>query len=360
MAKSPRTIISVLISAALIFAATPAFAVTNVTSPSSTISGANTGLATPADVAYDSAGGIYVANSAWSGGTASVAYFASGAQGDVAPTRIVTGNLTTLSHPAGVAVDENYLYVSDFGVTSRLLVFSITATGNVAPLNTFPLSRSPFGLSLNSQTGDLAVGARAGIYIFPNVADLTGTIIDITSNSIGSSDFIYDLAWDSANGLYVANDNGGLDYFASSDLQSTGLKSPSSSNISVGVNSSAVAIQPNSGDVFFAKYSPGSITGISGGISSPTTVFSISSSQGFGPNGIEFRDCTTLAVANYNENTLDFFDLGLTCVQPNSSVNNVAPQLAQTGTSELLNFPLAFGAFLAGLVLLVLRRFNNV
>lgn len=82
----------------------PAGANGNV-APLRTISGSNTGLFGSLGIARAAGGNIHVANQQGGvGRLGSVTVYASGANGNVAPIRTISGSQTRLSHPAGVAV----------------------------------------------------------------------------------------------------------------------------------------------------------------------------------------------------------------------------------------------------------------
>ncbi|MDQ3188240.1 MAG: hypothetical protein M3Q28_04980 [Pseudomonadota bacterium] len=102
--------------------------------PTSRIEGPLTGLNNPAHIAVDTNSRIYVVNR----GTmqlnmqdASIAVFAAGAAGNVAPIQSIRGSLTSLVEPYGIAVDAaDQIFVT---TAHRVLVFAAGATGNVEP-----------------------------------------------------------------------------------------------------------------------------------------------------------------------------------------------------------------------------------
>ena len=96
-----------------------------------TISGALTGLVAPTGITLDANNVIYVTDP--DNGAPSVRIFAAGANGNVAPVRVISGALTQLSNPLDVKVDAaGNIYVTDFGA-NKLLIFAPGANGNVAP-----------------------------------------------------------------------------------------------------------------------------------------------------------------------------------------------------------------------------------
>ncbi len=78
------------------------------------ISGSNTRLAAPRDVAEDGSGNLYVTNQ---GGGDSVTVYAAGAMGNVAPIQKIRGPATGLNSPFGIAFDQynEEFYVANSG-----------------------------------------------------------------------------------------------------------------------------------------------------------------------------------------------------------------------------------------------------
>ena len=98
--------------------------------PIATISGSNTGLSAPADVAVDAAGEIIVSD------FSNVLIFPANANGNVAPIRIIQGANTGISGANGVAVDaQGNIYVANTGANS-VTVYANRANGNAAPIRT--------------------------------------------------------------------------------------------------------------------------------------------------------------------------------------------------------------------------------
>lgn len=117
-------------------------------------------------VAVDAAGYIYTAVERSSGGGASIAVFAPGQYGNVAPVRVISGSNTSLSEPlvAGVGGDGT-LYVLDYG-SAVVSVFAPGANGNVAPVRAFESPAMPYH-------GPMAVDAQGNVYAL-NESSLVG------------------------------------------------------------------------------------------------------------------------------------------------------------------------------------------
>ena len=116
---------------------------TGSVAPTRTLSGALTtlDLGTPQGIATDSAGNLYVANVV--SGVSSILVFEPTATGNTPPLRDITGSNTQLGCVGGIALDnEGYLYVVSVptcGSTASptVLKFSTTGDGNIAPIATF-------------------------------------------------------------------------------------------------------------------------------------------------------------------------------------------------------------------------------
>ena len=127
--------------------------------PTRVITGSNTGLTnTTTGIAVDAVGNIYVGDACCVTG-GSVLVYAAGANGNVAPIRTITGSNTELEYPEGVAVDaSSNVYISNVE-NSSVTVYAAGANGNVAPIQT--ISGANTGLS---QPYGVAVDAKANIY----------------------------------------------------------------------------------------------------------------------------------------------------------------------------------------------------
>jgi 6-phosphogluconolactonase (cycloisomerase 2 family) len=113
--------------------------------PIQTITGSNTGLVQPSNIALDANRNVYVTNSGYLSGPYSVTVYAAGANGNIAPIRTIEGSNTRLNEPNGVALGPSgNIYVTNYGADS-VTVYAAGVNGNVAPIRT--ISGSNTGLS---------------------------------------------------------------------------------------------------------------------------------------------------------------------------------------------------------------------
>jgi sugar lactone lactonase YvrE len=143
--------------------------------PVAHINGANTKLFSPSGLTVDSSGNIYVANPGSTTYAAnqkpvvealdSITVYSPGSTGNIAPVRTISGNLTRLSSPSGIAVDSSgNLYVDSLGVQGSqgagILIFAPGSNGNVAP--TLSIDGDCANLTT---TGPIALDANANIFV---------------------------------------------------------------------------------------------------------------------------------------------------------------------------------------------------
>ena len=99
-------------------------------SPVKMISGSNTGLNLPYQVAFDGSDNIYVVNG---NGYGSVVEYAAGASGNATPIATISGNLTGLDGPEALAVDSTgRIYVGN-SANNTITVYPPGSNGNVVP-----------------------------------------------------------------------------------------------------------------------------------------------------------------------------------------------------------------------------------
>jgi sugar lactone lactonase YvrE len=179
-------------------------------SPTRTLSGSLTMLDGPDGLALDSFGDLYVADS----GTPAVTEYAAGANGDVAPTQTIAGSATGLVTPAGLAVDSSgQLYVAN-EAAQAVTVYAAGANGDVAPLRTITgphtqLSQ-PWGLTIDA-AGHLWVANYATSALTEYAATANADASPLATIGGGSTllDNPMGLAQDATGDLVAANLSGG-------------------------------------------------------------------------------------------------------------------------------------------------------
>ena len=132
------------------------FNVTGNVAPTKTIVGNLTSLTSPRGIAI-SGNELFVANQG--GVNAGVTVYSLDSTGNAPPVRQIAGAATTISNASGVAVFNNEIYVGQ--LASSVLVFPVTGNGNIAPTRTITFS---------------GVNRTTGVSVFNNelyVADLT-------------------------------------------------------------------------------------------------------------------------------------------------------------------------------------------
>jgi hypothetical protein len=126
------------------------------------VTGALTLLAQPFGVAYDSAGNLYVANS----GNSTITVYAPSANGNVAPIRTITAGASGLNQPKGLALDlSDNLYVASFG-SNTMLVYAPGANGAAVPTRTYTGLNQPYGIAIRKPAAaSLQVPPTTDVYV---------------------------------------------------------------------------------------------------------------------------------------------------------------------------------------------------
>lgn len=137
--------------------------------PIATITGSNTKLAFPEDLAFDSSDNLYVSNS-----DASILVFAAGSSGNVAPTRTISGSNTQLGSgpygtPLGITVDTSTYYGGRIIVAQsngNVIVFAAGAHGNATPSAVITRVSNPVDVATDSLGNIWVAGASNRIFEF--------------------------------------------------------------------------------------------------------------------------------------------------------------------------------------------------
>ncbi|MFZ0660131.1 MAG: SBBP repeat-containing protein [Candidatus Binataceae bacterium] len=132
--------------------------------PSATISGGSTGLLVPWGIALDSVDNIYVANDGSTvGALDSVTVYPAGSNGNVTPSTTITGANTGLDSPGGITVDSGAnIYVTNdgglYGGVDSIAIYAPGSNGNATPSNDL------FALGLLDPSG-IVVDSGGNLYV---------------------------------------------------------------------------------------------------------------------------------------------------------------------------------------------------
>ena len=198
--------------------------------PIVTITGDKTGLYAPHSIAVDSNGSIFVSNlygkcpkhTCHQTVPGNILVFAAGSNGNVAPIAAINGPATKLFSPAGIAVDSSgNLYVANSGITSVHLtipdsvnVYPAGSNGDVPPITIITGDISQIGYIM----GGIAVDSNGNIYVTTDVAKIgpavnvyqpgsngnVAPIAIITGSDSGLAQTV-GLALDSSGSIYAMN-----------------------------------------------------------------------------------------------------------------------------------------------------------
>jgi hypothetical protein len=177
--------------------------------PSGTVNGANTLLSAPQHLFLDTTSNrLFVANQ----GGSSILIFDNAAtlNGNVAPTRVISGNATQLVAPIDVTLDTitNLLYVAD---GTSILVFSSASTvnGNTPPVRNINMGISVGGLFLDANNNQLYVSDPGDNAVDRLDGASSQDVVGIVGGAISGPDTKISqprgLALDAAGKIMVAN-----------------------------------------------------------------------------------------------------------------------------------------------------------
>ena len=126
-------------------------------SPTAYISGSYTRLSTPIGITLDSSGKIYVADEEAASVFVYPALGSSAGQVDELPTAAISGTITGLMFPFGIALDSSdNIYVADYGVAS-VFVYPAGSNGDAAPSATISGPQAELGepqfIAIETETG---------------------------------------------------------------------------------------------------------------------------------------------------------------------------------------------------------------
>ncbi len=175
----------------------------------------------PVDAAFDARGALYVISSL-NTGTIAVYDNPLTATGNRTPDRMVSGDLTGLFIPTGLAIDveNDLLYVSNgfSNSVSHVVVFDLGTPdafdGNVEPISTFDVDMDSvlFADQVQFANGSLYVVDAPEILVFDSPADLKGPAIPdrVITNAAFDDNIQIHLA-DADRMIVASGDTGGTD-----------------------------------------------------------------------------------------------------------------------------------------------------
>jgi hypothetical protein len=182
--------------------------------PSTNLSGPQTGLSNPADIAVTASGILLAAN--YTAVPASITSYsgASTANGNVAPTRNVQGANTGLINPVTLAISatNDLLFVANNAVPYNINVYAGVSTtafnGNLPPTRTIASAalNQPYGINFGANdTLYVANHGANNILVFDNASSRNGTITPDRTLTNAAFANIFDCYVDSGDRLYVVN-----------------------------------------------------------------------------------------------------------------------------------------------------------
>ena len=257
-------------------------------SPSSIISGGNTGLNVPYAIAAD-ATNLYVVNDGAGAGTVTI--YGRSSNGNVVPNRSISGSNTGLSAPYGIAVDPSSIYVTNNN-SNTVTIYPLGASNNAAPTATIRggnTGLTPTGIAVDASNIYVTNNATVTVYALSGVtsgtlnltpsATITGASLAPTGIAVDSS-HIYVANLDNSILVYALNANGAATPTATISGSNAGLNSP----YGIAVDSTTIYVA-NQGNNTVTTYALSSVT--SGTLNlTPTTTISGGSTSLNSPLGL--------------------------------------------------------------------------
>ncbi len=175
----------------------PGTATGNFSPGANTITGSVTNLFDPAGIAVDSTNKIFVANEGGGSGIGSVTTYAPGSAGNVAPLQTIAGPATGLMISSGIAVNPGNGNIFVANQIGSVTVFAATANGNATPIRTISGTNTqlsgPFGIAVGNNKIFVANSASSAVTVYPigangNVAPsqvISGPATGISAGAFG-------------------------------------------------------------------------------------------------------------------------------------------------------------------------------
>lgn len=302
---------------------------------------------------------IYVSNS----NSNSVTVYARNASGNAAPLRVLSGNLTGLGSPSGIAVDlrNNELLVVNKSLPYSVTVYPRLASGNVAPLRTISGAltdlNDPRGLAVDTTNNEIVVANRAGFSVttYPrtgtgNIAPLRKLLNTGFSNPWG---VLVDVAHDE---IAVANNGAILGVYARTGNGNVPpIRTISGSNTGFNNGPIGIALDPARDSYyvtnpFYGQNFDPSVLEFGRTVSGnafPLTVWGGSSTGMASPNGIALDlEGNEILVANSIGNSITVYSQFLSgAVTPQRTISGAGTQLNNPQFIVVLGGPLFADGF---------------
>ncbi len=302
----------------------------------------------------DSGDKIYVTDDG-APGAPSVLVYSAGSNGNVAPIDAISGSITSLSYPQGIAVDSGgKIYVADYGA-DKVLVYSAGSNGNVAAIDSIGGSNtglsSPTGLALDSASkiyaaDDGASGYGPGsVLVYSSGSNGNVAPLDtISTTATTGLSYAQGIAVDSGGQIYVADDGpGGVGfgsvfvYAAGSNAGTAPIATISGTDTGL-VEPKGIALDTN-GNIYVTDfveaavfvYPPLAISGTGQLNEVPIAVIDGSSANLHMPEGIAVDSGGEIYVVDYGTRSVVVFSAG--------SNGSVAPIATISGTNTSLRTP---------------------
>ncbi len=318
------------VAALLVLGAVPSTATAADMPPDRTIGGATADVGQVRGLAVDPGGAIYAADH---NGAARIQVWAAGANGNVAPFRVISGVNTTLALPERLALDSSgNIYVASNG-NNRVAVFSAAANGDVAPIRAITgLAGQPLAVALdaservyvamnNSTIAVFAAGADGAAVPLRTIAGAATMLNWPTGISIAPNGDIVVMNFNNAAvTVYSGTADGNV-----APLRTLDVSPDASSAYDVKVNSQ--------GEIYVAGYLSGSIFVYAPGATGTAAPIDAVAGALTGINGpfsIALGPLGDLHVANYDAATITVYAAG-------PIITGISPATGHEGTAVTIS-----------------------
>ena len=323
--------------------------------PIATISGNLTELDTPYGVALDStSSNIYVADN---GAQSVFVYTALGSSTGTlneAPTTTISGNLTGLLSPQGIAADSSHnIYVADVGADS-VFVYSSGTSGNQAPIATIFGSNTgllgPYGVALDSASKIYVADYEAeSVFVYSALGSSTGPLNEAPSVAISTTTTTglsspQGIALDSGGKIYVADDGNHANEFTPSVFVYAAGSNANAAPIATISGSATTLMQPegvalDSGRKIYVADESAASVDVYSAVGSRTGLLNVAPVDNINGPDTGLLAPVGIAVDSTGKIYVTDFAGPSVFVYPAGSNGDATPTDTITGSSTLLNYP---------------------